>query len=158
MPFWNSIAFDERPSYRGIMVTQRVWLSDWEWACCGKPFVAGDQVAFQVNRILEAEVDHFTELLGLELAATIDASESHHEDAGTELIEGTVTAVQGVTAQYVRRAGDYKPSPGSARLCEIPRVPWPPRFGEEVAEPTVSLFTPEFRLVGYLVDVGRNRT
>ncbi|MFE5409603.1 DUF6578 domain-containing protein [Microbacterium sp. NPDC056569] len=53
----------------------RVWLTDWEWACCGNPFAVGDEVDFGVQSRMPGS--SLTELLGPTLAATVGAVESH---------------------------------------------------------------------------------
>jgi hypothetical protein len=80
----------------------RVWLTPWEWACCGTPFAAGDEVELHVDR--DAERTWFVAHLGAELAGTIDAVESHHEDGGPEPVRGRVRAIHAaIGRERVRR-------------------------------------------------------
>jgi hypothetical protein len=64
----------------------RVWLNDWEWACCGRPFAVGDEVDFAIRT--RTPDPFLTELLGQTLAATVDAVESHHEESTPIECEG----------------------------------------------------------------------
>lgn len=135
------------------MTTQRVWLSDWEWACCGGVVRAGDHVAFPIKRMTPDARAYWVEELGAGLAATIDAKEMHHEDERLESLEGRVTALYGIEMDFVYEMGSGRPVPGTARLCDIPRIPWPPRDGETGSELVVS--APQ--VIGYLVDLECDR-
>lgn len=135
------------------MTTQRVWLSDWEWACCGEVFTAGDRVAFPIKRMTPDVRAYWVEKYGAGLAAAIDAVEMHHEVERLEGLEGRVTAIYGVEMDFVYEMGSGRPVPGTARLCDIPRIPWPPHYEETGAELVVS--APQ--LVGYLVDLECDR-
>ena len=155
------------------MTATRVWLSDWEWDCCGDPFSAGDRVTLDVSR----EVGPwYREMLGLQLAEGIAAVESHHDEPGPERLTGVVTAIHGVTIDHSERreprahhqpperlshgngvwatAGSrdpyvtiFEPIPGTARLHPAPHVPWAPRDDSPVEPP------PPRGLSGYLVDI-----
>lgn len=157
------------------MTTIRVWLTAWEWECCGDPFTTGDRVTLNVSR----EPDPWLrEMLGPELADDIAAVESHHDGPGTDPLTGIVTAIQGVTIDHSERrepraqhqpapppapvsigGGVWaslgsrdpyvtisEPIPRSARLHAAPHVPWPPRDGSPVTPPPRGLS-------GYLVDL-----
>ncbi len=52
----------------------RVWLTSWEWACCGEAFAVGDDIDFGI----ETRSPHpaLAESLGPELVGTVDAIES----------------------------------------------------------------------------------
>lgn len=155
------------------MTTTRVWLSSWEWDCCGDAFASGARVTLNVSR----EVDPWVqEMLGPELAHGIAAVESHHDEPGPEQLTGVVTAIHGVTIDHSERreprthhqpperlslgngfwatAGSrepyvtiFEPIPGTGRLHPAPRVPWPPRDESTVIPP------PPRALSGYFVDV-----
>ena len=106
-------------------------------------------MSFQVNLPLDAYLAHLAEEFGSEVAETIDFVETHHEDVGAERIEGIVTAFYGVAQ---RSDGQYTVggAPSTApSLHDIPRVPWPPRFGEAGS----ALVTAAPQVAGYLVDV-----
>lgn len=158
---------------------QRVWLSRWEWDCCGEPFELGDQVTFRTAPRTEG----LTTMLGRELSQSVDRQESHHDDAGGEPVVGTVLAIWAVVLDYVdrrmpraaaapfratvsegsqpksgwiaMRGGDQQfvtireVIPGSARLSTLPRVPWPPRESEPMFDGQLALDG----LEGYLVDI-----
>lgn len=156
------------------MTATRVWLSSWEWDCCGDAFGRGDRVTLNVSREPDPWVQ---ELLGPELADGIAAVESHHDEPGPEQLTGVVTAIHGVTIDHSERrepraqhqpppepvrtlngtwrlSGSrdpyvkiFEPIPGTARLHPAPRVPWPPRDETAVAPP------PPRGLSGYLVDI-----
>jgi hypothetical protein len=79
----------------------RVWLNDWEWACCGRPFAVGDEVDFAIRT--RTPDPFLTELLGQTLAATVDAVESHHEERYTDRVRGRVVAVHAVTHEVEQR-------------------------------------------------------
>ena len=157
------------------MTVTRIWLTNWEWDCCGTAFAVGDRVVLNTS----SQVDPwFAEMLGNDLADGIDAVETHHDDPGPDAVAGIVEAIHGVTlAHTVRReprpadaprpeplalgegvwavAGSRdpwitvsEPVPGSASLVPAPHVPWPARG----AEPDEHAAPPP-GLAGYLVDV-----
>jgi len=93
----------------GIMT--RVWLTEWEWACCGDPFAVGDEVDFGIDtRTPHSAV---ADMLGMELVATVDAMESHHEEEFTDRVRGRVVAVQTVTQDVVHRRSLRRPGHGA---------------------------------------------
>ncbi|MEC5149394.1 DUF6578 domain-containing protein [Cryobacterium sp. GrIS_2_6] len=79
----------------------RVWLTKWEWACCGDAFAIGDEVDFGI----ETRTSHaaLSDVLGPELIATVDAMESHHEEEFTDRVRGRVVAVHEVTQDVIER-------------------------------------------------------
>ena len=79
----------------------RVWLKDWEWACCGDPFAVGDDVDFGIETRDPSLI--LAETLGPALVVTVDAIESHHEAEFTDRVRGRVTAVHAVTHEVVER-------------------------------------------------------
>ncbi|MEV7692719.1 DUF6578 domain-containing protein [Microbacterium sp. NPDC089189] len=103
----------------------RVWLSTWEWACCGEPFAVGDHVDFGISsRELE---DWFTQTLGAALSSTVDAVESHHEVEFTDRVSGIVTAVHAVSQGFVERRELRRPGHGAPRDAVAPAAgeEWP---------------------------------
>lgn len=157
------------------MTTTRVWLTEWEWGCCGDAFTCGDEVALTVSREV---APWLAELLGPELAADVGAVESHHVDPAPERLRGVVIAIHGVAVdhserreprpdhqpppQVLRSRGDgvwaslgphepyvtiREPIPGTARLHAAPGVPWPAR--DELAP----VSAPPPGLTGYFVDL-----
>src|SRR3546814_918354 len=97
----------------------RVWLSGWEWDCCGEPFEVGDTVDFGIAHRRADE--RLSGMLGAELSATVDAVESHHEQELTDRVRGVVTAVGEVSLQHVERRELRRPGHGAA-----PNAPAPP--------------------------------
>lgn len=155
------------------MTATRVWLSSWEWDCCGDTLAAGDHVTLNVWRDAGPWLQ---EMLGPELVDSVAAVESHHDEPGPEQLTGVVTAVHGVTIDHSERreprahhqpperlslgngvwatAGARDPYvtiferiPGTARLHPAPHVPWRPRDESSATPP------PPRGLSGYLVDV-----
>ncbi|HKP07777.1 MAG TPA: DUF6578 domain-containing protein [Microbacterium sp.] len=97
----------------------RVWLTDWEWACCGTPFAVGDEVDFVIrSRTADA---FLTDLLGETLAATVDAIESHHEEEFvTDRVSGRVVAVNAVTHEVEERQSLRRPGHGAPPDAVMP--------------------------------------
>ncbi|MGC5172092.1 DUF6578 domain-containing protein [Microbacterium sp. DT81.1] len=96
----------------------RVWLWDWEWACCGDHFAVGDDVDLGIERRDPSSV--LTETLGPELVVTVDAIESHHEAEFTDRVQGRVTAVQAVSHEVVQRRTLRRPGHGAPPTASIP--------------------------------------
>jgi hypothetical protein len=82
------------------MSTQRVWLSGWEWECCGDPFEVGDSVTFMTDRTVDPWL---ADQLGPQLAEGVSAVEAHHEEVGSERVIGVVLAINGVALRYLER-------------------------------------------------------
>lgn len=101
-----------------VVEVTRVWLTDWEWACCGDPFAVGDDVDFGI----EARSPHpaLAELLGRELVATVDAIESHHEGEPADRVRGRVVAVHVVTTEVVERRSVRRPGHGAPAGAVMP--------------------------------------
>jgi hypothetical protein len=88
-----------------------VWVSEWQLRCCGDQFDVGAWVQWHVR---PPDTAWLTDLLGVELAATVVGMEEHHdrlEDA-TEL-SGRVRSIHAVT-----REPDHQVT-GSAVLTEV---------------------------------------
>lgn len=89
----------------------RVWLTNWEWGCCGDPFVVGDDVDFDIaTRTIHPLL---ADDLGQQLADTVDAVESHHEEEFTDRVRGRVVAVHAVTQGYIERRSLRRPGHGA---------------------------------------------
>ncbi|MFE7196855.1 DUF6578 domain-containing protein [Microbacterium oxydans] len=107
----------------------RVWLTPWEWACCGDPFEIGGEVDFGIrSRDPEGLVDE----LGAELAGTVDALESHHEEEHADRVRGRVIAVHEVSREVVERRFEQFVDPfARARTSGRLQLPkWRVRGGE----------------------------
>ena len=92
----------------------RVWLSLWEWACCGDPFEVGDDVDFGLATRDPADL---VEALGPDLVETVSAVESHHEEEYADRLRGRVIAAYEVTHEVLERRFSY-----SVDLGERPRA------------------------------------
>ncbi|WP_045278523.1 DUF6578 domain-containing protein [Microbacterium oxydans] len=123
----------------------RVWLSRWEWACCGDPFAVGDRVDFG---IWTRDPTSLVEMLGPELVVTVAALESHHEEEYADRVRGRVLAAYEVTHEVLERRFRYSPGlgarsnlrresvriepvPGTTRLEQVVHVPSRVREGVE---------------------------
>ena len=96
----------------------RVWLTEWEWACCGNGFAVGDEVDFGIE---SRTPDSFlTGLLGPTIAATVHAVESHHEAEFADRVRGRVTAVHAVTHDVEQRRSLRRPGHGAPPDAVMP--------------------------------------
>ncbi|WP_308289097.1 DUF6578 domain-containing protein [Microbacterium trichothecenolyticum] len=103
----------------------RVWLTQWEWACCGDAFEVGDDVDFGIaTRTPDASL---AELLGPALLATVDAVESHHEEEFPDRVRGRVTAVHAATFEVWERRSLRRPGHGAPANAVMPAAgeEWP---------------------------------
>ncbi|MDR7110764.1 hypothetical protein J2X03_000620 [Microbacterium trichothecenolyticum] len=96
----------------------RVWLTDWEWACCGNAFAVGDEVDFGIQA--RTPDPSLIELLGQPLAATVDAIESHHEEEFADRVRGRVVAVHAVTHDVEERQSLRRPGHGAPPDAVLP--------------------------------------
>ena len=96
----------------------RVWLTKWEWACCGDPFCLGDEVDFGI----ESRTVHpaLADVLGPEVLATVDAVESHHEEEFPDRVRGRVVAVYTVTREIIERWSLRRPGHGAPPDATMP--------------------------------------
>jgi hypothetical protein len=116
-----------------VGVMRRIWLTEWEWACCGDAFAVGDDVDFGIR----TRTPHlaFSGMLGPELVATVDAIESHHEDEFADRVRGRVVAVNAVTGDVIERRSLRRPGHGAPPDAVIPAEgeAWP-MVGREVGD------------------------
>jgi hypothetical protein len=96
----------------------RVWLTDWEWACCGDAFAVGDDVDFGIAT--RTPDPSLAELLGPTLAATVDAVESHHDEESIGRVRGRVDAVHVVTHEIEERRSLRRPGHGAPSNALMP--------------------------------------
>lgn len=99
----------------------RVWLETWEWACCGEPFGVGDEVDLLVGTRTPSPA--FVESVGPELAATIDAIESHHQETSTtpeDRVRGRVLGIQAVVQEHLETRHLRRPGFGAPPDAEMP--------------------------------------
>lgn len=101
----------------------RVWLTEWEWACCGDPFAVGDEVDFGIES--RTAYPALADVLGPEVLATVDAMESHHEEEFPDRVRGRVVAVYTVTREVIERPSLRRPGHGAP-----PDATMPPGGGE----------------------------
>lgn len=96
----------------------RVWLTEWEWACCGDPFGVGDEVDFGI----ESRTAHpaLADVLGPKVLATVDAMESHHEEEFPDRVRGRVVAVYTVTREVIERRSLRRPGHGAPPDATMP--------------------------------------
>ena len=96
----------------------RVWLYSWEWDCCGDRFAVGDHVDLGIES--RRPNTGLGELLGPEIAASVDAAESHHEHEFTDRVRGRVLAVHDVTHDVIERRTLRRPGHGAAMDAVMP--------------------------------------
>jgi hypothetical protein len=96
----------------------RIWLTEWEWACCGDAFSIGDDVDFGIR----TRTPHLalSDMLGPELVTTVDAMESHHEEEFTDHVRGRVVAVNAVTGDVIERRSLRRPGHGAPPDAVMP--------------------------------------
>jgi hypothetical protein len=109
--------FDLGLSLGSVCGMTRVWLADWEWACCGDPFAVGDDFDFGIET---RDPLILTETLGPALVVTVDAIESHHESEFTDRVRGRVMAVHAVTHEVVERRALRRPGHGAPLTAAMP--------------------------------------
>lgn len=98
------------------MTTERIYLSEWEWDCCGDPFGVGDDVTFTIGRTLWPSI-----------ASIATAAESHHDEETEATVHGRVLAIDLVATMYETRS----------ELVEVP-TPQPHNFGGFAMRPGVN--------------------
>ncbi|MEZ3160191.1 DUF6578 domain-containing protein [Microbacterium sp. BWT-B31] len=96
----------------------RVWLTSWEWGCCGDAFTVGDDVDFGIRT--RSPASQLAETLGSALVATVDAIESHHEEEFADRVRGRVTAVHAVSREVVERRSLRRPGNGAPPDASMP--------------------------------------
>lgn len=102
-------------------VTTRVWLDTWEWACCGDPFGVGDEVDLLVRTRTPSPA--FIQSVGPELAATIDAIESHHQETPStpeDRVQGRVRGIHAVVQEHIETRHLRRPGLGAPPDAEMP--------------------------------------
>lgn len=109
------------PLTPGAHDVTRVWLDTWEWACCGDPFSVGDEVDLLVRTRTPSSA--FIESVGPELAATIDAIESHHQEIPTtpeDRVRGRVASIHAVVQEHIETRHLRRPGFGAPPDAEMP--------------------------------------
>ncbi|SIR58385.1 DUF6578 domain-containing protein [Microbacterium sp. RURRCA19A] len=99
----------------------RVWLETWEWECCGEPFGIGDEVDLLL--LTRTPSAAFVESVGLELAATVDAIESHHQETPStpeDRVRGRVRGIHAVVQEHLATRHLRRPGFGAPPDAEMP--------------------------------------
>ncbi|MGZ0711594.1 DUF6578 domain-containing protein (plasmid) [Coraliomargarita sp. W4R53] len=96
---------------------KRVWLTEWEWACCGDPFGLGDELDFGIES--RTVYPALADILGPEVLATVDAMESHQEEF-PDRVRGRVAAVYTVTREVIERRSLRRPGHGAPPDATMP--------------------------------------
>ncbi|MBD8534913.1 GNAT family N-acetyltransferase [Plantibacter sp. CFBP 13570] len=80
------------------MIRRTLWLSPWEWDCCGGPLETGQRATFSVWPVDDGQRTWLTEAIGADLTARIDGVEMHHEeDAAPERLTGRLAKLSKVS-------------------------------------------------------------
>lgn len=125
----------------------RVWIEEWQFACCGTPFAVGSVVEWTVVPV--ADVASLSRVTDDDTARSIDACEERHGGDPDEPEDlSTVTGVvRSIWASYHRptpatpRSGKYRPVSEPNRL-----VPLPDTYGDD---PDID----GMNFCGYIVDL-----
>lgn len=96
----------------------RVWLTKWEWECCGDPFGVGDEVDFGIES--RTAYPALAEILGPEVIATVAGMESHHVEEFCDRVRGRVVSVYAVTREVIERRSLRRPSHGAPLDATMP--------------------------------------
>ena len=72
-----------------------VWLSAWEWECCGAPFHIGEHVEWAAEAL---DRTWLVSVLGTDLGVAVTDAETHHAGEATPLA-GEVTRIRAVFAR-----------------------------------------------------------
>lgn len=131
------------------MGMRRVWITSWEFECCGDPFGVGSTVNWTVDR-LDGSVAHdatsarwFAAAIGPDEAARITDAEGHHSDSPEERVSlaGNVVAIRAAFCRFERDSGF--PVAGSGWFVDKAAA----ENGEDDDLPDDAQF------IGYLVDL-----
>src|SRR3954464_2906586 len=87
---------------RSTLAQVRVWLSDWEWQCCGEPFSVGNEVAWGLVP-LPTDDQYLVGVLGAEVAAGLTHRETHHADEDERPVP-TRVRIESISAVYWHEA------------------------------------------------------
>ena len=84
-----------------LVIVCTVWLSSWEWQCCGDEFAIGDEVTWGLLPASPSFLDRLAVPLGRETVSAITHDETHHggaEFGPTQML--TVGRVQEIKAAF----------------------------------------------------------
>jgi hypothetical protein len=87
----------------------RVWISDWQWECCGEPFSVGDSIEWGLLPETSDGRASLTGPLGVDVADAITHFYEAHPDEDDEqqpiATPGRIESVEAVYWQYASRPG-----------------------------------------------------
>ena len=90
-----------------------VWVTAWEFQCCGEPFGVGDSVTWTVDS--DVDRDWLSAAIG-DAADLVTDAEVHHVGVGLSELHGTVRDITAAWCHYAAfppRTGALYPVPGS---------------------------------------------
>lgn len=100
----------------------RVWVDEWQMACCGDPFHVGGGVEWTL--LTESGAENLPDVLDVDTVDSINYRQDHHGDAPEDAptTRGTVRRICIVTCQFgqiVGRPREHFLVPGSGQLDEV---------------------------------------
>ena len=117
------------------MNRRTLWLSCWEWGCCGGPLEPGQRVTLSVWPVDDGQRTWLTEAIGADLTAQIDGVEMHHEeDPAPERLTGTLATLSTVSMPSRLVHSERPPLPLGA-LPAARRLIGPPGSGVYIGVP-----------------------
>ena len=121
----------------------KVWVDDWQMACCGTSFSVGARVTWTVSP--EVDTEWLATVVGPETAESIAYIEDHHfgEEAEPVTLSATVAAIEAVQCDFAPRPGQNATWPVEGSDLRV-AVTYAPRWVPD-EEPR--------RFVGWLVDL-----
>jgi hypothetical protein len=84
----------------------RVWLTAWEWQCCGEPFRVGAEVLWPVVPASDVTGSWLAEPLGKEVARAITHYETHHDEEPAPTIRARVVSIDAVYWELAPRPSE----------------------------------------------------
>lgn len=117
------------------MTRRTLWLTRWEWGCCGGPLEPGQRVTLSVWPVDDGQRSWLTEVIGADLTAQIDGVEMHHEeDPAPERLTGTLARLSTVSMPSRLVHSERPPLPLGA-LPAARRLIGPPGSGVYIGVP-----------------------
>ncbi|WP_285041173.1 DUF6578 domain-containing protein [Plantibacter sp. LMC-P-059a] len=117
------------------MTRRTLWLSCWEWGCCGGPLEPGQRVTLSVWPVDDGQRSWLAEAIGAELTAQVDGVEMHHEeDPAPERLTGTLATLSTVSMPSRLVHSERPPLPLGA-LPAARRLVGPPGSGVYIGVP-----------------------
>ena len=119
----------------------RVWMSEWQFGCCGDPFEIGSRVLWTLT---EPDRAWLARILGARAATVTHQEDRHHTTAPDDApdVPAQVERIWSVHCRYANSPDDgRRPVPDSAVLIPVTRI-----TGDEHG-------LSDRPLVGYLIDL-----